>query len=47
MLFMKKFLALLLAVLMILSLAACGKDADDSGNNNAGNNNAPGDYCSE
>ena len=37
---MKKFLALLLAVLMILSLAACGKDADDSGNNNAGNNNA-------
>ena len=30
---MKKFVSLLLALLMVASLAACGKKADDSNNN--------------
>ena len=34
---MKKTLALLLALLMVFSLFACGKKADDSGNNDADN----------
>ena len=32
---MKKFVSLLLALLMIASLAACGKKANDTNNNNS------------
>ena len=35
---MKKFVSLLLALLMIASLAACGKKANDNNNNNNNNN---------
>lgn len=38
---MKKFLALLLAAMMVLSMVACG-DSNDSGNNGSGDNGATG-----
>ena len=40
---MKKFVSLLLALLMIASLAACGKKANDNNNNNNNNNNNSND----
>ena len=40
---LKKILCLLLAVLMVCSMAACGEDADQGGDkNNEGGNKNPG-----
>ncbi len=36
---LKKILCLLLALLMVCSMAACGEDADEGGNNEGGNKN--------
>ena len=36
----KKFLSLVLAVVMVLALAACGNKTNDDNNTNSDNNNA-------